>query len=110
MPKLNNTLKFLGVKVINEVTDSHYSIRSSCISLLASFAPIIIRVKLMQGQNKFTEKEYLSEAQIQTIIRDFGKDSDPRVRSVRSIYYYSIIVISIQILFCNLLHFTISLK
>jgi len=81
MPKLNNTLKFLCVKVINELTDSHYSIRSSCISLLASFAPIIIRVKLTQGQNKFTEKEYLNEAQIQTIIRDFGKDSDPRVRS-----------------------------
>jgi hypothetical protein len=82
MPKLNSTLKFLCMKVTNELTDSHYSIRSSCIGLLASFAPIIARVKSMQEQNKFTEQEYLNEAQIQTIIRDFGKDSDPRVRSV----------------------------
>ncbi|RIA94961.1 armadillo-type protein [Glomus cerebriforme] len=78
MPKLKDTLKFLCIKVTNELTDSHYSIRSSCISLLASLAPII---KLMQGQTKFTEQEYLNETQIQTIIHDFGKDSDPRVRS-----------------------------
>ncbi|CAB4412708.1 unnamed protein product [Rhizophagus irregularis] len=81
MPKLNTILKFLCVKATNELTDSHYSIRSSCISLLASLAPIIIRVKSMRGQAKFTEQEYLDETQIQTIIRDFGKDSDPRVRS-----------------------------
>ncbi|CAG8544290.1 13556_t:CDS:10 [Funneliformis caledonium] len=79
MPKLNNALKFLCARVINELTDSHYSIRSSCISLLASIAPIIIRVKLMQEHSK--EQEYLNESQIQTIIRDFGEDPDPRVRS-----------------------------
>ncbi|GBB95275.1 hypothetical protein RclHR1_02500024 [Rhizophagus clarus] len=81
MPKLNTALKFLFLKVTNELTDSHYSIRSSCISLLASLAPIIIRVKSIRGQTKFTEQEYLNETQIQTIIRDFGKDPDPRVRS-----------------------------
>ncbi|CAI2177946.1 5400_t:CDS:10 [Funneliformis geosporum] len=79
MPKLNNTLKSLCERVINELTDSHYSIRSSCISLLASIAPIIIRVKFTQERNK--EQEYLNESQIQTIIRDFGVDPDPRVRS-----------------------------
>lgn len=89
MPKLNTILKFLCVKATNELTDSHYSIRSSCISLLASLAPIIIRVKSMRGQAKFTEQEYLDETQIQTIIRDFGKDSDPRVRSVRYLYYFN---------------------
>jgi len=79
-------LKFLCVHVTNELTDSHYSIRSSCISLLASLAPII-RVKLIQEQNKSTEQEHLNETQIQTVIRDFGNDPDPRVRSVRNFYY-----------------------
>jgi hypothetical protein len=92
MPKLNTTLKFLCIKVANELTDSHYSIRSSCISLLASLAPIIIHVKSMRGQAKFTGQDYLDETQIQTIIRDFGKDSDPRVRSVRYLRYFNVIV------------------
>ncbi|CAJ0852795.1 9174_t:CDS:10 [Entrophospora sp. SA101] len=62
---LLSKLKSFGVHAINDLTDSHYSLRSVCI---------------ISGGNNIMLPN-LNESEIQKIIKNFGNDPDPRVRS-----------------------------
>ncbi|CAJ0631361.1 16137_t:CDS:10 [Entrophospora sp. SA101] len=60
---LLSKLKSFGVHAINDLTDSHYSLRS-----------------VFSGGNNIMLPN-LNESEIQKIIKNFGNDPDPRVRS-----------------------------
>ncbi|CAG8591966.1 4838_t:CDS:10, partial [Paraglomus brasilianum] len=79
-PDFARLLQTLSKLVIKELSDSHHRIRSICIQLLTSLPSLISRTKSIHEQSGQKVPHYLSEQEIQTIIRNYGTDVDPRVR------------------------------
>ncbi|CAG8494207.1 2471_t:CDS:10 [Acaulospora morrowiae] len=80
-PLILQTIKSLCVYAYVDLTDSHYSIRSACIGLLSSLVPIINQIERNNDQNFGEVLDELKGLQIRDVIRRFGSDPDPRVRS-----------------------------
>ncbi|KAG9305653.1 hypothetical protein G9A89_022575 [Geosiphon pyriformis] len=77
-----DTIHSLTLHAIQELSDSHSRIRSAALLLLASLSPINKRIKNLIYENGGPMKnpDFLSDVEIQTVMRNFGHDTDPRVR------------------------------
>lgn len=73
---------YLILNVQQELSESHHSIRSECVNLLSLVPKIFNNYKGPSTINPIEKEKLLSEMEIQSIIRNYVLDPDPRVRKV----------------------------
>ncbi|CAG8437059.1 10503_t:CDS:1 [Ambispora gerdemannii] len=80
-----DTIHQLSILAIEELSSSHHRIRTISLRLLATLSPIITRIKRDFNSKNLSDStilEFLTDDQIQTIIHNFVRDPDPRVRHI----------------------------
>ncbi|CAO3642809.1 unnamed protein product [Cunninghamella echinulata] len=70
----------LILNIQQELSESHHSIRSECVNLLSLVPKIFNNYKGPSTINPIEKEKLLSEMEIQSIIRNYVLDPDPRVR------------------------------